>query len=82
MLKSKIKIIIAISHEIFAKEFKDIETSQNCFIFKDYAELFWRNMHQKLTQVHKDFLINQIRLSKLSISEIIWKILYLTMNAL
>ena len=63
MLKSKIKIIIEISHEILAKEFKDIETNQNCFIFKDYAELFWRNMHQKLTQVHKDFLINQIRLS-------------------
>ena len=78
----KLKIIIAILNENFTKEFKDIKANQNRFIFKDYAEFFRRNMHLKFTKVQKDFLINQIRSSKLSISELSRIILYFAMKAI
>ena len=50
-----------------------LKIMQNCF-----EEICIKN----LLKFIKNFLINQIRLSKLSISEISWRILYITINAL
>ena len=43
---------------------------------------FMKKYALKLTQVHKYFLINWIRLSKLSIFELSWIIVYFGINAI
>ena len=52
------------------KECKLIEIYNDHFIFNDDAELSKRNIRQKLFEIQKNFLVNQIITSGLSISEL------------
>ena len=56
MIKKNILILIII---FIKNECKVIEIN-NKFIFNNDVKLFKRNLHQKLSEVKKNFLVNQI----------------------